>query len=110
MITKSKKPPKFIKRGPTARITRPHPVVPKVDVLAVEPLAVTGEVAGRMLGRSGRWWRERDLTGAVPRSVRIAGSDLWIVSELRRWASAGCPPRRIFEEMLNGRAEEPLVG
>jgi predicted DNA-binding transcriptional regulator AlpA len=66
---------------------------------APEPLLVPASVAGPMCGRSEpSWWRDLSA-GRIPAPVRLGGSTLWRVPELRAWVEAGCPPRREWEAL-----------
>src|SRR5262245_426354 len=60
----------------------------------LEPLLVPAAVAGPLCGRSeASWWRDH-AARRVPAPVRLGGSTLWRVAELRAWVGAGCPDRR----------------
>lgn len=69
------------------------PAARSTPVIAVEPLAVDTDGAGRLVNASGRSWRRWHSAGLVPVPVRIGGSIRWDVSELRAWIAAGCPTR-----------------
>jgi len=70
---------------------------------AAEPLLIPASVAGPLCGRSeASWWRDH-AAGRCPRPVRIGGSTLWRVEELRRWIEARCPDRRSWEAMEAAR-------
>jgi predicted DNA-binding transcriptional regulator AlpA len=70
---------------------------------ALTPLLVPASVAGPLCGRSeASWWRDH-AAGRCPRPVRIGGSTLWRVEELRRWIEARCPDRRSWEAMEAAR-------
>lgn len=60
---------------------------------ALQPLAVNGQDAARLVGVSGRSWRRLDAQGLVPQALRVGGSKRWSVAELRGWIEAGCPAR-----------------
>lgn len=59
----------------------------------LQPLAVNGPAAARLLGLSARTWRRLDAAGQVPQALRVGGSRRWSVAELRDWIEAGCPAR-----------------
>ncbi len=61
----------------------------------VEPLLVDSEVAGRLLGISGRAFRQLCDSGRIgPMPVDLGlRRRLWSVAELRDWIKAGAPPR-----------------
>ena len=62
-----------------------------------KPLMVTAKQAAPMCGKSLRTWRTWDAAGRIPRAVRVGGSKLWRLDELRAWAAAGCPRRDDWE-------------
>ena len=60
-------------------------------------LLLTAQEAAAMCGKKLRTWRTWDAAGYVPQPVRIGGSTLWRVDELRSWIDAGCPRRSEWE-------------
>ncbi len=64
--------------------------VPGVVVL-IDPMLVGTELAGRIVGVSGRQWRRWASEGLVPDPLRLGRRRLWLVEELRSWTAAGCP-------------------
>src|SRR4029450_8055482 len=62
-------------------------------------LLVSAAEAARLCGRSkASWWRDHAAEGN-PAPGRLGGRTLWRVEELRRWADAGCPDRKIWEAL-----------
>lgn len=43
-------------------------------------------------------WRRMDAGGKCPRGYMVAGRKVWRMDDLRRWAAAGFPNRKQFEE------------
>jgi predicted DNA-binding transcriptional regulator AlpA len=69
---------------------------------AVEPLLVPAAVAGPMCGRSkASWWRDC-AAGRTPAPIKLAGSTLWSVEELKLWIAHSCPPRKVWEAIKAG--------
>ncbi len=66
-------------------------------VLAVKPLLVGSELAGRLCGVSGRTWTRMAAASEVPHPVRLGRLRRWRVDELKRWVSAGCPSQARWE-------------
>lgn len=62
-------------------------------VLQAAPLLVAAPGAALLCGVSERTWRKFDRCGRVPSPLCWGKRRLWSVEELRRWTSAGCPPR-----------------
>jgi predicted DNA-binding transcriptional regulator AlpA len=61
------------------------------------PLLIDIKEVGKLLGRSVASIQRDDERGRIPRPVRIGGSKLWRLSELRKWVRAGCPVRYVWE-------------
>jgi predicted DNA-binding transcriptional regulator AlpA len=68
-----------------------------------EPLLLTTDAAGALLGMSGKALRRADQAEKVPRPVRIGRNVRWRAAELVAWINAGCPNREMWEAMQNGR-------
>jgi hypothetical protein len=66
--------------------------------VSVEPLAIRGAEAARLIGISPRLWRAMDAAGKIPRGRRLGRAKIWPVDELREWLRAGCPPRDRWEQ------------
>ena len=77
-------------------------------LLAVEPLLVNGDAAGRLVGISGRSWRRLAAEGNVPPPVKLGNRVLWRLQDLRSWASDRCPSGERWE-ILESKRLEPLV-
>jgi len=60
---------------------------------AVATLLLDAEALARELNLSLRTIRRLDLTGAIPRSVRVGRAVRWRRAEVVAWCAAGCPPR-----------------
>lgn len=67
-------------------------------------LLLTAREAAAVCGKSLRTWRIWDSAGVIPRPVRISGSTMWRIEELRRWIDAGCPRREQWEMMQDESA------
>jgi hypothetical protein len=74
--------------------------------LAVEPLLVPADVAGRMCGVSEATWWRLHAAAKVPAPVKVSHRTLWRVEDLRLWISVGCTDRRTFEAIQAGRRKE----
>lgn len=46
-----------------------------------------------------RTWRAWDVTGKIPRAIRIGRKVFWRPEELKAWVAAGCPDRALWEVM-----------
>jgi len=71
-------------------------------VVQVEPILVGIEGAASMLGISVTAFKALDRTGQIgplPTELGVCRRRLYCVSELRRWAEAGCPPREKWQVM-----------
>ena len=66
-------------------------------IVIVEPLLVGSAVAAAMLGMSQRTLQRLASGDEIPRTLSLGGKRLWVVSELKAWASAGCPTATIWE-------------
>jgi predicted DNA-binding transcriptional regulator AlpA len=60
------------------------------------PLLVTSEVAAEMLGISPRLLRRLEVTGKIPRPVRIGRAVRWEYEVLRAWIWQDCPALDAF--------------
>ena len=60
----------------------------------IEPLLIGVTDTARLLGVSERTVHNMDAQGSLPPPVRAGDRKLWSLSELRRWADCGCPPRQ----------------
>ena len=67
------------------------------DLKRVPALLVTAGQAAAMVGKSKRCWWTWHAAGLVPRPVKVSGSTLWRIDELREWVTAGCPRRDEWE-------------
>ncbi len=73
---------------------------------AVEILLVPADVAGPMCGRSkASWWRDH-AAGRIPAPVKLGGSTLWSIEELRRWVAHACPSRKTWEALRRAKGGE----
>ncbi len=70
---------------------------------STEKLLVSGADAARLCGVSSRTWRRLDLTGRVPKSIRLSASRKWSVADLRAWIAADCPSRARWEQRMQGQ-------
>lgn len=61
------------------------------------PLLLDAAEAARLLGVGRTTFYQFDLTGLVPRPVRLSKIRRWSRPELHRWVEAGCPPRSRWE-------------
>ncbi len=75
-------------------------------IVIVEPLLVGSAVAAAMLGMSQRTLQRLASGDEIPRPLSLGGKRLWSVSELRSWASAGCPTATIWERRSAGHTED----
>jgi predicted DNA-binding transcriptional regulator AlpA len=67
---------------------------------------VPADVAGPMCGRSeASWWRDH-AAGRIPAPIKLGGSTLWSVEELRRWIAHSCPPRKTWEAIKRANGGE----
>lgn len=71
-----------------------------------EALLVQADEAGPMCGRSeASWWRD-NAAGRIPAPIKLGGSTLWSVEELRRWIAHSCPPRKNWEAIKRANGGE----
>lgn len=68
-----------------------------------EPLLVNVTQVARLLGLSERTVWQLDKGGKLPLPLRIGRSVRWHLEELRRWVSAGSPPRAKWQLQQQGR-------
>ena len=71
----------------------------------VEPLAVDAESAAALFSSSLRTYRRWDASGRCPRGYSLGKKKIWLLSDLRAWASMGFPRRSDFERMMAEREE-----
>jgi predicted DNA-binding transcriptional regulator AlpA len=64
---------------------------------AALPLLLDSAEAARLLGIGRSTFYRLDVTGLVPRAIRLSKIRRWSRPELRRWVEAGCPPRGRWE-------------
>jgi predicted DNA-binding transcriptional regulator AlpA len=64
---------------------------------ATLPLLLDAAEAARLLGVGRTTFYQLDVTGRVPRAIRLSKIRRWSRPELRRWVDAGCPPREHWE-------------
>jgi hypothetical protein len=91
--------------APTVEYLRDRPEVGRPATLAgaVEPMLVRAKVAGPWCGRSEQsWWRDH-AARRVPAPVKVGGSTLWRVEDLKEWVRLGCPSRMEFEARKRAR-------
>lgn len=62
-------------------------------------LSVDAKGAGELFDLSERAWRRLDVTGEIPKPVKIGRSVRWQLKELAAWLEAGCPDRETWEAM-----------
>ncbi len=58
------------------------------------PLVVDAKALAQMLGKSLRTIRKLDSSGILPAPIRIGGSVVWAIEEIRDWIAAGAPARK----------------
>jgi predicted DNA-binding transcriptional regulator AlpA len=68
------------------------------EILA-NKLVLTAAEAAEMFQKSVRTWRNWDITGKIPKPMRIGRSIYWQPEELKAWVAAGCPDRETWEAM-----------
>lgn len=68
-----------------------------------EPLALTSAEVARLLEISERHLWTLNLTGRVPRPIRLGRSIRWNAAELREWLQAGAPDRSDWEAIRSSR-------
>ena len=76
-------------------------------VEGVEPLAVSGPEAARLVGVSSRHWARLDARGLAPAGVRLGRRRVWTLEELRAWLAAGCPSRDSWDALREARGGRP---
>ncbi len=76
-------------------------IPPPTANVTLEPLAVSAQQLGRMLGISVRTIRTMDAGGKLPRPIRLNGSVRWIVTEIESFLAAGAPDRVTWEALRN---------
>jgi excisionase family DNA binding protein len=65
-----------------------------------EQLLLPASEAARLLGISKRHLHTLNVSGRLPRPIRLGRSVRWNADELRAWITAGCPERNAWEESL----------
>lgn len=68
-----------------------------IDRVGENRLLLTAKEAAEMCGKKQRTWRSWDAAGYIPKPVRLGGSTLWRLEELKSWIEAGCPRRSEWE-------------
>jgi prophage regulatory protein len=62
---------------------------------------ITAKELGRILSLSTRSiWRLR-AAGKLPRPVKVGGAIRWMLADINKWASWGCPPQKDFEALVD---------
>ena len=74
---------------------RPHDSTRKRRRL--KPLVVDAKRLARLLSCGVRTVRTLDASGKLPKPLRIGGSVVWILDEIRAWLTAGAPDRETWE-------------
>ena len=64
---------------------------------APPPLLVRAPEAAHLCGVSEASWHRLRAAGRTPAPLRLGGSVVWRMEELREWCEAGCPARREWE-------------
>ncbi|MBD3672369.1 MAG: helix-turn-helix domain-containing protein [Planctomycetaceae bacterium] len=65
-----------------------------------EQLLLPASEAARLLGISKRHLHTLNVSGRLPRPIRLGRSVRWNAEELRAWIAVGCPERKSWEESL----------
>jgi predicted DNA-binding transcriptional regulator AlpA len=65
-----------------------------------EPLMVRATAAARLCGVSEATWHRLRAAHQTPAPLRLGGSILWRVSDLKLFVEWGCPNRKEFEARL----------
>ena len=65
-------------------------------------VAINAKALGQRLSLSKRQIFRLNSCGKIPAPVRIGGSVRWREDEITAWVNAGCPDRKIWEEMIGG--------
>ncbi len=96
------------KTTPTCEESDAESVGGRDPVRHISPCLVAAPEAAALCGVSERTWRKLDRSASIPRAIRIGRRRLWVVDEIHRWSCAGCPSRKLWEEMK--RASEVRRG
>ena len=70
-----------------------RPATAAAEAVDVPPLVVDARRLAAMLNKSIRTVRVWDARGLIPTPLRIGGSVVWRVDEIRDWLDAGAPDR-----------------
>jgi predicted DNA-binding transcriptional regulator AlpA len=73
--------------------------LPSIHVAKLRPVLVDAKIAAAMFSVSRSSWWSWHSSGRCPAPIVLHGRTLWRVSELRRWAAAGCPSRQAWFAM-----------
>ncbi|MDC0307984.1 helix-turn-helix domain-containing protein [Planctomycetaceae bacterium] len=65
-----------------------------------EQLLLPASEAARLLGISKRHLHTLNVSGRLPRPIRLGRSVRWNADELRAWIAAGCPERSRWEASM----------
>jgi len=65
-----------------------------------EQLLLPASEAAQLLGISKRHLHTLNVSGRLPRPIRLGRSVRWNANELRAWIAAGCPELIPWEESL----------
>ena len=63
----------------------------------LKPLAVGAKQLAQLLSCSERTVRTLDARGLLPKPIRIGGSVVWLVDEIRDWLADGAKDRATWE-------------
>jgi len=74
------------------------------DSPAMAPLTVDARGLARLLNVSTSTVARLSAAGKLPRPVRLGRCTRWPVAVIERWLLFGCPDRRSFEALSEGRA------
>lgn len=58
---------------------------------------------GEQMSLSKRQVFRLNSAGKIPASIKIGGSVRWNAEEIRRWITAGCPDRKVWDAMKGAK-------
>lgn len=74
-----------------------RPLDPARKRCRLKPLVVNARLLARLLSCGVRTIRTLDASGKLPKPIRIGGSVVWLVDEIREWLACGAPDRESWE-------------
>ena len=80
-----------------AEILPIRPLDPALKRRRLKPLVVDAKSLAPMLSCGVRTVRTLDARGLLPKPLRIGGSVVWVVDDIRAWLEAGAPDRETWE-------------